>query len=243
MITHGLVAIGGHGARLGLSGPAKSELIVAGRPALFWTLLAMRRAGVRHIVLAGESVPRLQFGLQIAKEVGFVAPDVTLHMDQGKGVCGLAYWAADAVSDRFIFDAGHSMLPTVIYREMLSTRFEFVVLATQRRSNPSRPSVPTRVRVSSSLDWNLAVRSDGRDVASLPWVLSSWVSRKIPAMEFDTKRLLAWADGEGILRTRAYDVFPEFDHIGEARASRRQTISYVLARGAIGDEDKFLSTV
>ncbi len=204
-----LVCIGGKGARL--SRPVsernvpKSFICFGHKTALNVTLSNMRHAGVRNLVLAGETADILERGRIEALRAGFEGCSITLFCDRGIGVHGIPNQARHHLRDRFIFDAGHSMAPIDHYRRLSST-------------------VPGRVAYSSfSPEWSndsryiwhkpsMPCSSEGSSVAiALPYMLDRrWIT-EIRACSFQLPRILKCQLGTARCVTVQGFFPPEFD--------------------------------
>jgi hypothetical protein len=166
MVEQAILAVGGHGTRLGprKGDEPKSLIEVHGKPIIYWTLRALRAADVRRVLLVCD---RMDFAARIEEVASSVAKlfeSIDLVVDRGYGVHGIPVQVRERLDARFLFEAGHSLLPHLHYRRM-STRHRpgrWVMSSfPRRRPNPSR--FPLTVRVESA---TLAPR-----VAALPYLL------------------------------------------------------------------------
>lgn len=113
MSQYAIIAIGGRGVRLGYRDagdcPSKSLIPINGRPALFWTLAELLRAGIDDVTLCGESTVLLDAGAAIATAVGYRRERVHLFRDEGLGVHGIP-GQLDNRPPSYFFVAGHAIV-------------------------------------------------------------------------------------------------------------------------------------
>jgi hypothetical protein len=103
-----IVAVGGTGRRLSASLRVKSNIpksfrLVAGKPALYWTLRGIYSAGVEKVTICGQS--RVYFAANLARQIGF--REVEEHHDGGLGFHGLPAGALRAGDNWFFLIPGH----------------------------------------------------------------------------------------------------------------------------------------
>lgn len=176
-----IVAIGGKGTRLQSSMPgetgSKSFLTIAGRPALFWTLIELRAAGIRHLTLCGEDQDLLLAGARIAGDLGYSGSRVNLFRDSGKGVHGIP-GQLGGTPEQFFFVAGHATVRSSHYGELRSFagsgQSVFSVFPIERVSDIRTRTLvkPTtsKIRFSAGM-FSDTIPSDGV-VLSFPYLLS-----------------------------------------------------------------------
>lgn len=225
------MTIGGRASRLRASGArippfeTKSFLWFAGKPALYWTLTNLRRAGISSLVLAGERDEILQRGYAIAIAVGFAAEQVALFRDQGAGVHGIPHHADHLLATRFIFEAGHGMAPPDHYRRLTYTPAGQVAYSTfpPRRDNSSRTPVAAKAK---------STRQIGRVVA-LPYCLDDGWNDRIVDQQYDIRSAIR-ADVDSRRAVFVDGHFePEFDELSEYRRVQRRMRGMALAALAV----------
>lgn len=218
-ITQALVAIGGKGTRLGR--PArhatpKSFIRFGAHPSLYWTLRNMRSAGIRRVVLAGESRRLLIQARRVARQAGFEFSDITTFTDVGAGVHGIPTQAHEYLDSRFLFDAGHSMCPTDHYWRLRigASGVNHYSVFREQRDNTSR----TRVRELFGSD---PIRRRTSGVVALPYALSSdWAELSASSL-FNIRAVLMSEVSRGHAAFVSADFEPEFDLPSEHERTKR----------------------
>jgi hypothetical protein len=233
MVEQAILAVGGRGSRLGAmtrDGRPKSLMEVHGKPIIHWTLRALRAAGVRRVLLVcdrSDFAPAIE---EMARSVARLFDSIDVIVDRGYGVHGIPVQIADRLDGRFLFEAGHSLLPHLHYRRM-SARHEpgmWVMSSFVRRSdNPSRYAL--RVPMGSS--------TSAPRVAALPYLLERDYCADIQAVDFSIRRAIQRREAEKRITFVESHFVPEFDQPDElgdfrsvARSYLRSSAGHLLER-------------
>jgi hypothetical protein len=231
MVQQAVLAVGGRGSRLGSSSPdgrPKSLLEVHGRPILHWTLRALRVAGVRRVLLVCD---RSDFTLRIeevARSTGKLFEAMDVITDEGQGVHGIPLQIADRLESRFLFEAGHSLLPHLHYRRMAARHVPGTWVMSsfvQRTENASR--YPLQVPVGRF----------GRvpRVAALPYLLERDYCGDIQAVGFSIRHAIERRRVEQRIAFVETQFVPEFDQPDEM--DHFQAIARSYLRSSRGQRD------
>lgn len=242
-ISQALVAVGGRASRLrsgGASVPSsKSFLVVNHRPMLYWCLLAIRNAGIRHIVIAGDQAfQRCQAEL-VLNSLPVSFDSVAFFQDSGLGVHGLPYQAGDLLDRSFIFECGHSIMTPEHYRRMIRAKTIDNVVFSAFIPHPSnlRQSV---YRSRGQVRAPGLGRSQRRALAH-PLVIDQEYVHRLPEVHFQVSKMISLYSSASRLSYVFSSMPPEFDVMAELRDSLTIYTRYLTGLESNGDAALFSS--
>ncbi|HSX02472.1 MAG TPA: NTP transferase domain-containing protein [Candidatus Saccharimonadia bacterium] len=221
-VRQALVAIGGKASRLradGVAVPAsKAFLPLAGRPLLFWTLLALRQAGVTSVVLSGNETRFLYRAEQLLSSFGHRFQEVAFFQDGGLGVHALPYKIKHLLHPTFIFECGHQITQPSHYRALMKAKTTTNIVLTAVIPHPDNPRYPVRLRPSSAEP----AEELGPGVYALahPLVVDQAYSRQLLASDFNVKEVINHYAAHNQLAYVKSNLPPEFDIAAELQQAR-----------------------
>jgi hypothetical protein len=212
-IPQALVAIGGNASRLkrhGVDVPiSKSFLQVHSRPLLYWCLLSLHEAGVRRLVLSGNTSLQLRSAETLIVDLPAGFESVTYFQDPGLGVHGLPWHTRDHLESTFLFECGHSiMAPDHYVRLSAAKSLQNVVWSAFRphRSNRRQP-VTLKDGVVSIRRLSFLNRS----AIAHPFALDGQYVARLPELGFNVDRIIAAYSQSAMLSYVKSAIPPEFD--------------------------------
>jgi hypothetical protein len=227
-IRQALIAVGGTASRLKAGGVdvpvTKSFLPLAGRPLLFWNLCSLYQAGIRSLVIAGQTVAALQAAGRTLRSLPYRFPVVVFFHDFGQGVHGLPYQARYLLEAAVLFDCGHGLSAPDHYRGLMRAKQPGNVVFSAFTPHPDNPRQPVRLSKESItlMDRSLLLATPGPEALALahPFIIDQDYARRLLELDFNITSIIRSYVQRRRLRYIPSDVPPEFDLASELAAGR-----------------------
>jgi hypothetical protein len=219
MTRQALIAIGGKARRLREAGfkvdISKSFIKVLDEPLLHWNLMALHTAGIRRLVLCGDTQLQLcesEIVIHRLAGLGFDFSHVQYFNDPGLGVHGLPYQAKRhgyRLDKTFIFECGHSLMLPQQYRNLNTIKADNNVVFSAFVPHPSNYRQP--VELAGRSVRLLHMPEDNCHVIAHPLLVDHAYIERLPSLNFKIEEIIRYYAQRSGLRYVISEMPPEFD--------------------------------
>jgi hypothetical protein len=220
-LSQAVVAIGGRASRIRRDGYpvsiSKSFISVHGQPLLYWNLKSLQNAGITNIILCADRPVQVSEAKLVLGRLSRPFKKVEFFQDLGLGVHGLPYQVIREhpgwLDDSFIFECGHSLMPSEHYLRLMDAKMNNNVVFTAFTPHPSNERQPVILAGESVI--LLAASEPGCRAIAHPIVADRRYAARLPLLSFDINQIINYHSSRASLKFVSSSMPPEFDLIDE----------------------------